>query len=346
MSTTHKQFLDPQKRIDLAVADIQRRIKYAGLVTMIDGEAFVGTTNGNGEGVCWFETEAVTVARDYDWRTRTRPVQYDEIFRSKLAIIINKHMTQGVRWTAEEDWLDEISYARDILKPSTTALARRLNAKIETALLNASDMKVTNLSLGAVGDYKGEDVLRQALNIQATLDESGMPAEGRKLLVGSKAFVHIAASGAMVKYDPAAATTAYRKGVVGEIADMEVVNASSLLGDTEFRVVHPSWAIMPTAAGNLPQSGVQWAAKASIDGISARLLRHYDPAYDREGSVLHTYWNINELKDEIDRHTRASAEALGDGSVAGDPKIDDDELVHTGKNVRIAKGLFTVPTAP
>lgn len=344
--TIKKPFLDPQKRIDLAVADIQRRIKFAGLVTMMDGDTFTGTTNGNGEGVAWYETEAVTVARDYEWRTRTRPVQFDDIFRSKLAIVINKHMTQGVRWTPEEDWLDELSYAKDILKPSTTALARKLNSKIETALLNATDMKITNLVLGALGDYKGEDVLRQALVIKAALDESGMPEDGRKLLLGSKAFVHVAASNAMAKYDISAATSAYRRGVVGQIADMDVVNGAGLIPENEFRVLHPSWAIMPTASGNLPQSGVQWAAKASIDGVSARLLRFYDANWDREGSVLHVYWNINELKDEIDRHTRASAEALGDGSVAGDPKLNDDELAFTGKNVRIAKGSFVVPTAP
>ena len=129
MSKIDKPFLDPQKRVDLAVADLARRVKFAGLVSVISGERFQGTTDGSGNPTIWYETEGVTVARDYEWRTRTKPVEYDDIFRTKLPIKINKHMTQGVRTTPEQEYFDEITYARDVLPPATTALANRLNSK-------------------------------------------------------------------------------------------------------------------------------------------------------------------------------------------------------------------------
>lgn len=340
VSTIQKPFLEPQKRVDLAVADLRRQVKFSDLVTIMDGEAFVGTTNQDGKGVVYYETEAVTVARDYEWRTRTRPVQYDDIFRSKLPIFIDKHATQGVRWSPEQDWMDEIEYTKDVLRPSTRALGRLLNSKIETLLLNASDLKVTDLVLGAVGDPKGEDVVRQVLEMKTILDASGMPEDGRKILAGAKAYVYLAASAALVKYDINQAKTVYQRGVVGEIMDMQVVNGAGLLEPDEFRIVHPSWAIMPTAAGTNPTSGVAWSKSAEIDGFNARLVRGYSMDYDREGHVLHTLYGMNELKDEIKRHTRTSAEAKGDGSVAGDPVIENDSLVTTGKQVRLAKGTF------
>lgn len=347
--TVQKPFLDPQKQVDLAVADLARRVPLSGIITRIPGDSFSGTVGSGpnaGKGVVYYETEAVTVARDYEWRTRNKPVQYDDIFRSKAAIIIDQHVTQGVRWTPEEVFIDEVEFARDILPPSTTALARKLNAKIEDALLGvqASDLRVSDLVLGLAGDYKGEEVLRQVLEMNTRADEAGMPKDGRKLILGSKAYVHIAASTVLQRYNPSDAKTVYQKGVVGVIDNTEIVNGAGLLGEYDFYFLHPSWCIVPTGAGDLPTSGVAWARKASVDGWNARFIRGYSMDWDREGSVLHTYLGINVLKDEIDRHTRASATAAADGSVAGDPKIANDALVLTGKTVRIMKGVFTPAT--
>lgn len=344
MSKIDKPFLDPQKRVDLAVADLARRVKYAGLVQVVSGERFQGTTDGSGNPTIWYETEGVTVARDYEWRTRTKPVEYDDIFRTKLPIKINKHMTQGVRTTPEQEYFDEITYARDVLPPATTAIANRLNSKIETAVIDAyagTDLKVTNLTLDATGDANGASALRQALALKAAVDASGMPSQGRRLLAGANAFIWLAASEATLKYDLAQATTLYRTGVYGRLAGMDIVDGSTLLGPNEFMVMHPSWAIMPTSRGQMPESGVTWARASTVDGFDIRIQRGYSMDYDRNGQVIHTYWNIEQLKDDIQRHTRQTAATANDGSVAGDPVITDDEIQTTGKNARAAKGTFT-----
>jgi hypothetical protein len=348
VSKIDKPFLDPQKRVDLAVADLARRVKYAGLVQVVSADQFQGTTDGSGNPTIWYETEGVTVARDYEWRSRTKPVEYDDIFRTKLPIRVNKHMTQGVRTTPEQEFFDEISYARDVLPPATTALANRLNSKIETAVLDAvagTDLKVTNLSLDATDDPNGASALRQVLALKAAVDASGMPAQGRRLVAGANAFIWLAASEATLKYDLAQATTLYRRGVYGTIAGMEIVDGSTLLGANEFLVLHPSWAVMPTHRGQMPESGVTWARASQVDGFDIRIQRGYSMDFDRNGQVIHTYWNIEQIKDEIQRHTRQTAASANDGSEAGDPVITDDALVTTGKNVRIAKGTWTNPTA-
>lgn len=344
MSKIDKPFLDPQKRADLAVADLARRVRYSGLVQVISADRFRGTTDNSGNPTIWFETEAVTVARDYEWRTRTMPVQYDDIFQTKWPIKINKHMTQGVRTTPEQEYFDEISYATDVLPPATTAMANRLNAKIENEVIAAyagTDLKVTNLALDASADENGDSALRQALRLKAQVDASGMPTQGRRILCGSNVFIWLAASNATLKYDLQQATTLYRTGVYGRIAAMDIVDGSTLLGENEFMVMHPSWAVMPTSRGQMPDSGVTWARASTIDGFDIRIQRGYSMDFDRNGQVIHTYWNIDQIKDDIQRHDRASAEAANDGSVAGDPVITDDELTLTGKNARAAKGTFT-----
>lgn len=345
------KYLDPQKQADLVAPDVVRRIQFAGLVTIKSDDQFVGAASVDGKPTVWYETNAATVARDYEWRSRTKPVQYDDIFRTRLPLVIDQHMTQGVRITPEQKRFDQITFTTDIMPPATTALAQRLNSKIVNALGVTTNWKTTNLALGGAGTAPSvagvdQNILGQLIEIQLVLDAQGMPRDGRKLVAGKNVYKFLAGSGLLRNYDLAQATTVFRRGVRGviDVVDMELVNGVDLLADNEFIVLHPSWAVMPTSAGELPESGVAWARKAAIDGFAVRIQRGYSQDWDREGQVLHTYWAINEIKDEITRHTKQSAATANDGSVAGDPVITNDALVLTGKNVRIAKGTFTTPT--
>ena len=339
-----KPFLDPQKRVDLAVAELARRSRLSGVVTVVDGDSLAGTTDGAGKPQIFFETEATTVARDYEFRTRNEPIKFDEVYRSKHAISIDQHMTQAVRTTPEEDFFDEVRYATDVLPAAVEAIADRMDAKITAKIVAASDLKITDLALSADGDPEGKSALRQVLAINARLNPTGMPRSGRRLLLGANVWSWLVASDATRLYDPSQALTVYRQGVGGSIANLEIVDGTDILGENEFRVLHPSWCIVPTAAGSLPTSGVAWARKAAYEGWALRMVKGYSLDWDREGTALHTYYKLNELKDEIQRHTKASADAANDGSVAGQPVITDNKLVFTSKNVRMAKGSFTPDT--
>jgi hypothetical protein len=340
--------LDPQKRADLAVVDVVRRVQYSGLVTMMSDEQFVGAASIDGKPTVWYDTTAATVARDYEWRTRTKPVQYDDIFRTRMAIVIDQHMTQGVRTTPEQERFDQIRYATDVLPPATEALANRLNSKIVDALLTTTDFKTTNLVLGGAGALDENIALAQLIEIQLILDAQGMPRAGRRLVAGKNVYKFLAGSKLLRSYDLSQATSVFRRGVRGnlDIVDMELVNGVDLLGDNAFYVVHPSWAVMPTSAGELPDNGVAWARRSSVEGFALRIQRGYSMDWDRNGQVIHTYYKVNPVNDEIQRHTRATAAAANDGSVAGDPVITSDALVTTGKNVRIASGTYTTATNP
>lgn len=334
------KYLDPQRQADMAAVDVVRRVQYSGLVTMMSDERFIGATSVNGKPTVWYETNAATVARDYEWRTRTAPIVYDDIFRTRLALVIDQHMTQAVRVTPEQKHFDEISFGRDILPPASTALAQRLNSKIVNALLVTTNFKTTNLLLDTSDAATEQGLLGQLLEIQLAMDAQGMPRQGRRLVAGKNVYKLIAGSKLLQSYDLQTATSVFRRGLRGviDVVDMELVNGVDFLGDNAFYVLHPSWAVMPSSAGALPESGVAWARKTSIEDFAVRMQRGYSMDWDMEGQALHTYWSINEVNDEIERHTRASAATANDGSVAGDPVVTNDALVLTGKNVRIAAG--------
>lgn len=346
-SRIDKPFLDPQKRVDAMVADLARRVRWDGLLTHTGIDQFKGTTDNNGIPTIWWETEAATVARDYEFLTRTRPVQYDDIHRTIIPIKVDQHMTQGVRTTPEQEFFSEIQYATDVTPVASQAIADKLSAKIETAFLakfaNAdTSLKVTNLTLSAVDDEDGKKLAAQLLRMKAAADAAGMPRLGRLLVAGANAYIHVAASTSLKEYDISAASTLWKTGVSGlTVGGFELVDGSTLLGENEFALIHPSWAVMPHGAGSLPRTGVEWARKSSVDGYEIRLQQGYSMDYDQGGQVIHTYWKINSVNDEIQRHTRESAASANDGSEKGDPVITDNAFVKTGKTVRFMKGAFS-----
>lgn len=328
-------YLKTEKRIQLALAELYRRANFSNLVTRIDGNGFVGALNDT----LWYETKGVTKARDYEWRKRTRPIIFDEIYRNKLPIKLNKHMTQGVKFTSEEEKFDLESYRRDILVPQVEAVVERFDAKVVAALL-AADWAVTNLAIVATGDPNGERALAQALNVKRKLDAAGTPANGRQLVAGAEVFNWLANSAALQKYDPAQAQTVFRQGVFGRIAGMDLVDGSQILGDNDFRVVHPSWAVLGNASPVVPD-GVPWGIRGRYNGWDLRIVRQYDINYDTERSLVSTFWGVSEIKDQYARYTSATIGTATDGSEVGDIIIVDGETTFTGKNVRGGSGVFT-----
>lgn len=327
-------YLKTEKRIQLALAELYRRANFSNLVTRIDGNGFVGALNDT----LWYETKGVTKARDYEWRKRTRPIIFDEIYRNKLPIKLNKHMTQGVKFTSEEEKFDLESYRRDILVPQVEAIADRFDSKVVTALL-AADWAVTDLVIDATGDPQGDRALVQALRVKRRLDAVGTPQNGRQLIAGANAFSWLAASNALQKYDPAQAQTVFRQGVFGRIAGMDLVDGSQILDDNDIRVVHPTWAVLANASPVVPD-GVPWGIRGRYQGWDLRLVRQYDINYDTERSLASTFWGVSEIKDQYARYDKTNIGTATDGSEVGDIIIVDGETTFTNKNVRGGKGSF------
>lgn len=332
------------ERIALAVARLHQKANFSNLITRINGERFVGALNDR---LDW-QLPGLTIARDYTWRDRISPIIFDEIARAKGQVKLDTHVYNGIRFTDEEEKLDLTSYASEILFPQVDAVASRLDGKTMTAMQNA-DPAVTTLTLGpaaanpgndGVADPKGENLLRQALAVKAACDAAGMPDSGRYLLAGADTFSYAAGSAALQKYDSSQAQTAFRQGVFGRIANMELVDGTAVLPDTDFIVLHPSWGVLANVAPSVPPS-VYWGARQTYQGHSLRVVRQYDVDYLSDRSVVSTFTGISEVKDQYARHTAQTAADANDGSQAGDPIVVDGELQLTGKNVRIAYGTFT-----
>lgn len=328
-------YLKPEERVNLVLAALQRVGNLTNLITPFNGDNFVGALNDT----LVYTTKGITKARDYEFRTRTRPIVFDEIYRTKLPISIDQHMTVGNRWTDEEEKFDRNSFAREIALPMAEAMRDRFDVKV-LARLQAADWAVTSLDFTAAELAADNGALKVGLRLKSQLDAVGTPANGRYLVLGANAFLALASSPGVLKYDPSQANTVFRRGVFGTVAGFEIVDGTLFMGENDVVAVHRSWAVLANAAPENPQGAV-WSANASAFGYAARMLLDYDVDYASDRALLNSFWGISEINDQYARHTQQTANAANDGSEKGDVIIEDGKPKTTGKNVRGGKGTFT-----
>lgn len=292
--------------------------------TRYDGRGFVGAQNDT----VTVRLPGVTIARDYEWRTRNNPIVMDLIGRTSVDIRLNQHTTSAVPITDEEDTLDLTSYSVEVLTPQLNAMVEKLERKT-AAGLEAVVFKHMDLDAAET-----DDPFKYALKVGGVLDAQGTPGAGRKLLVGSNAYAWLVQSAALQKSDPAAATTAYREAVPGRLAGFDIVNGGRFLDANAIFPVHSTALILANLAPSI-QPGVVWGVRQSYQGYSMRLIRDYDQPFARGRSLLSTFTGVNSVKDEY-LYDADGYFVLDDD---GNPQV-------TGNNVRGAFGTFTPVEEP
>lgn len=329
-------YIKAAKYAALAVAALERDVVLPNIVTPFDGRAFVGAEDDT----VTFRLPGVTIARDYDWRTRVNPIIVDKIARTKVAIVLDTHTYSANAITDEELTLDIESFQTDVVFPQTDALRNKLESKVINKLA-AANFKVTNLNA-----VTADDPYVFALKARSVLNGQGTPGGRRVLLVGSNVEPWILNSQAVQKSDPTAAKNAYQEAVFGRMAGFDILS-SALIGANAIYALHPSWAVLANVAPDVPQ-GVSYGAKVAFRGYGLRVIRDYDTNYLRDRSVVNTFTGISEVQDEYAFYTTANltdggggTSTIPDGYSVGDIKITDGAPVLTGKNVRGARGTFT-----
>jgi hypothetical protein len=310
-------YLKAAKYAALAVGALDSTTVLPQVFTKYDG----GNFRGAEDDTVTFRLPGVTQARDYEWRTRTNPIVLDKIGRTKISIKLDTHTYSAIPITDEELTLDLENFVAEILDPQLVAVIERLEGKV-MAGLRAAPFKTTNLAAA-----EADDPYKKALSFKKVLDKQFTPKSGRKLLVGANVAEWILGSDSLVKYDTAAATTAYREATLGRLAGFDIVE-SARLTDNEFFAVHPSALVLANVAPENPDGAV-YSERRSYRGMGVRVLRDYDPNFLRDRSVVSTFTGISSVNDEY--LTDANGLVL---DVDGNPQITD-------KNVRGAKGTFT-----
>lgn len=282
----------PQKVVEFYLAMLQQSLISPLVITRANSNDFVGALNDT---VTFRVGGLRAVARDYEWRTRTAEVEFDDIEGGAgIDVKLDTHITSATALTDEHFTLDEISLAREVIEPQLEAVVGRIEAKV-VAGLRAVNSK-TEMEFG-----DGDDPGLFAIEAKRRMDSFKVaPSSGRTFLVGSNVAAQFLASERLLSYDKTglAGTPALRDAIIGKLAGSPVLEVPGLDPDEGF-YLHKTGLIVGNVAPVVP-TGATAGARLSRDGWAARWMQDYDPRYLRDRSITSTFMGVNDVVDERD----------------------------------------------
>lgn len=315
----------PQKIVEFYLGLLQQSLVAPLVITRANGDDFKGSLNDT---VTLKIGGLRATARDYEFRTRTAPIQFDDIQGGEgIDIKLDTHITSGTILTDEHYTLDDIDFVNEVILPQMQSVAGRIEAKV-VAGLRAANAKHT-LTI-----VDGADPFLIALEAKRLMDgDKTAPTSGRTFLVGSNVAAQFLASDRLSRYDSTglAGTPALRDAVIGQLVSSPVVEVAALDPDEAF-YIHKTAAVVGNVAPDIPRGAVA-GSKVSKNGWAARWIADYDANYLRDRSIVSTFLGVNDVEDE---------RYIADEVVGGVQKYAGDLKPEAGrKNVRLVKLNYT-----
>lgn len=316
---TEQTIVKSEQFTELGVQALKSLAWLPQIFQIFPGERFKGALNDT---LTW-TTGRFTVAGEYEWRTRLNPVQLNKIGQTTADVKLNKHLVQATPITNEQATMDIRQFGREIVVPQVAAMRVEINAQIMAAL-RAAPLKVTNINATT-----GDDPFDVAVAAHLALARNGVPDDNRFWVVGANAEEWLLRSKSLTDPLRGGSESLVRNNSLGQIRGFNVITGSSLVGENEMYFGHRSGLLVanvaPEAPFNVPNS-----SRTSVDGFSLMGTLTYSDSYQSSVSTLSTFMGVNSVNDEL----QLNDEGLPVFDENGDPIV-------TGKNVRMASGVFT-----
>lgn len=287
----------PEKFMPFLFQLVRRRLILPEMITRVADDTFNGA---QGDTVTMRVEGLRTVARKYEFRTRTAPIVLDDITGGGgIPVKLDTHTYSATGLTDEQMTLDDISWTREVIQPQAEAVANDL----ENDTVDAFNGILTRHTIPFA---HGDDPYLVAVEAQRLLDNGAgaglrglVPETGRYWLVGSNVAASILAHDRVSKAQAGSnevANTALQRGTIANIAGWPVVR--SLVVDPNFSMfMHRSVLVAGFVAPVSPRGAAQ-SSKLTQDGFSMRWLADYDANFLRDRSIVSAFSGFTPVYDE------------------------------------------------
>jgi hypothetical protein len=273
----------------------EREMVMSLLVTRVADDTFNGA---QGDVVTMRIGGLRTVARKYEFRTRTAPIVLDDIEGGEgIPIKLDTHTYSATGLTDEQMTLDDIDWTSEVIAPQAKAVALDLDTDVRTAFDGLRFKRSTPFTEGtddAAGDpYKVLVEANKLLNADRVATKSN-----RYWLVGSNVAAAILKHDRVSKFDwvGPSNTLALREATIARLAGTDVVTSDEL--DPDFSVLmHKSVLVMGSVAPVIPR-GAKEGRRVTQNGLGLRWICDYDAAYLRDRSIVSSFSGITPVYDE------------------------------------------------
>lgn len=288
-------FLKAEQIISQGLGLLQRELILPSLVTKYGLADFRGAKNDTIN----IRIPSLLVGREYEWRTRTAPIEIDELNETTIPLTLNKHPYSAVAVTDEELTLDIASWGEQVARPQIRAVAEKLEGYIAEAMVAANYRHEVQWDQGDLSDEADRSFYRAAIQARKWLNTENVPAAGRAIVLGANAEAAALDSPHLVKVNEAGTDSALRDAVIGRIAGFTVIgNVNSV--DPDFAVAFHATAF---AFGNVAPAvpaGVAAGADMTYQSLAMRWIRDYDSDYLRDRSVYSSFAGAASVEDARD----------------------------------------------
>lgn len=315
----------PEKVVDFFLAMLQRELVIPNLVTRVGDEFFTGAKDDT---VTLRIPGLYATAHDYEWRTRTADIEFDDIYGGEgVTVRLDTHSYSATELTDEHMTLDEVEFASEVLAPQVAAVTNRFEAKTLAGFRGANVKR--SITFGA-----GDDPHLVALEAKRLMDSDKVaPTSGRSFLVGSDIAAQFLASDRLSRADSIGAegaNSAVREAVIGRLAGANVIESASL-NPAEGYYFHKTGIVLGSVAPKVPRGAVQ-GARLSRNGFAVRWIQDYFANQLVDRSIVSAFLGVNDVRDERNADgTLLTEDPDGPDNIPGNA----DDIVR--KNVRIVK---------
>lgn len=278
--------LTAQQISRVAVALLSRRLVLPRTFTAIPGEEFSGD-NG--------DTITVRVPQPGAARTQATPnatITFDDVTEVPVDVTL-AHLYHAKRISDEEQTLDLVDYARQVLRVQVDAVARGAEDEAYTAL-NAvvADGAIEFAAVASDANTKST-----VLDLRQALSEADVPAEDRWLAVAPDIMTRLLSVEDFLRVDASGSDSALRNAVMGRIFGFTVVEANGLDAGTAHAYHRSGVAWANRAPSNVNAAGAE-SAVVTDQGISLRTVRMFVPDRLSMASVVSTFAGASVVLDD------------------------------------------------
>lgn len=334
--------LKARKQIQYTLPMVERQLILPYVMTVLGNNTFDGA---KGDTVMVKVTDgSIATARDYDFRGRTGPIVLDDIYQTggQLPVKLTTHVVSATGLELEHWTLDDIDFAREVLKPQAESVVARVEAKALTGFRNLHPKHTITFDAA-------DDPHLVSIEAKRLMDSDKVaPFSGRVHLIGTDVAAAWLASDRLSAYTSTGqeGTPALRDAIIGRLGGSPVVVHNGL-NPEEGYYLHSSGLVLANVAPKVPMGAALGDSGVGRRGIRATWIQDYDANYARDRSMVHTFLGVNEIRDE----RRSDG-----GWIVEEDEFDADELeflknpdgtdvvpvaVGTRKNVRIIKYTVT-----
>lgn len=279
-------FIKAERVVSLALGLLERENVLGSLVWRDAAGDFAGAKD-----------DTISVRLPAYWNASTRALRSgaartkSTLHERKIDTTLDTDIYGDLPFSDEQLTLDIADFGSQVISPVLNGVTRMIEDRLVTAVSTAD--YATTLAFDP--EDESADFFKVLLQAREKLNLANVPAEGRRVIVGSAVETAVLASDRLSRVDSSGSDSALRDATIGRLAGFDIVSVPSL-PPNEAYAFHRTAYILNSRAPIVP-AGAPWGASMSHQGYAVRAVRVFDPSEVEDRFIVDAWMGTSVVTD-------------------------------------------------